>query len=386
MGTRVGELAVLAGLALMGPRRLRMLLSHLEPGEALAALARTGGCSLPAHVAQLYSPDLLDRWASALDREGLVEGATTICRQRGIQAAAFGDPAYPAVLLADPLPPAVLFWRGDLGLLTRRRVAVIGTRHPTRSGLATAGVLGQELAEAGIAVVSGLARGIDGAAHRGALCAQGPVIAVVGNGPDRPYPQAHRNLWEQVCAEGVLISEWPPGVGPEAFRFPMRNRILAALSEVVVVVESRESGGSLSTVREAAQRGITVMAVPGSVHARASAGTNQLLCDGAPPVTGCDDVLVALGLHSVRRSDASHDPRPAVDALGMKVLEVCRRRPCTLDDLCRSVGVSIGEVALAVARLERDGWVGESGGWIEVLGPWVGCPNPEEPEAIPYVP
>lgn len=386
MRLRTGELAVLAGLPLMGPRRLRVLLSHLEPGAALDGLARRRSRRLPAHLAQLYTPELLDRWASVLDQEGQVEAALGTCRRLGIHAAAFGDPEYPAVLLADPLPPAVLFWRGDLDLLTRRRVAVIGTRHPTRSGLATAGVLAQQLAEAGVAVVSGLARGIDGAAHRGALSAKGPVIAVVGNGPDRPYPQAHRNLWEQVCAEGVLVSEWPPGTGPEAFRFPMRNRILAALSEVVVVVESRESGGSLSTVREAAQRGITVMAVPGSVHARASAGTNQLLCDGAPPVTQCDDVLVALGLHSARRSDTSHDPRPAVDARGARVMEVCRQRPSTLDDLCRSLGMPIGEVALCVARLERDGWVGESGGWIEVLGPWAGCPNPEEPEAIPYDP
>lgn len=377
---------MLAGLPLMGPRRLRVLLSHFEPGAALAALARRGKGGLPAHLAGLYAPDLLERWASVLDRGDLVDGATQICRQFGIRATAFGDPEYPAVLLADPLPPAVVFWRGDLGLLARRRVAVIGTRHPTRSGLATAGVLGQQLAESGVAVVSGLARGIDGAAHRGALSANGAVIAVVGNGPDRPYPQAHRNLWEQVCAEGVLVSEWPPGVGPEAFRFPMRNRILAALSEVVVVVESRESGGSLSTVREATQRGITVMAVPGSVHARASAGTNQLLCDGAPPVTHCDDVLVALGLNSERRSDAPHDPRPVVDPLGAKVVDFCRLRPCTLDDLCRGLALPIGEVALAVARLERDGWVGESGGWIEVLGPWAGCPEPGEPEAIPYAP
>lgn len=386
MRSQTAELAVLAGLPLMGPRRLRVLLSHFEPAPALAALARRGKGGLPAHLAGLYGPDLLERWATVLDREDLVDEATQTCRRFGIRAAAFGDPEYPAVLLADPLPPAVVFWRGDLGLLTRRRAAVIGTRHPTRSGLATAGVLGQQLAETGVAVVSGLARGIDGAAHRGALSANGPVIAVVGNGPDRPYPQAHRNLWEQVCAEGVLVSEWPPGVGPEAFRFPMRNRILAALSEVVVVVESRESGGSLSTVREATQRGITVMAVPGSVHARASAGTNQLLCDGAPPVTHCDDVLVALGLNSERRSDAPHDPRPAVDALGAKVIDRCRLRPCTLDDLCRGLALPIGEVALAVARLERDGWVGESGGWIEVLGPWAGCPDPEEPEAIPYAP
>lgn len=395
----VGVLAILAGLSGMGPRRLRLLLAHLDPLDAVKALADLDG--LPPDLANFYSLDLRRGWSIAV-RASNLDQVTAECARFGICAAAFGSELYPRLLLADPLPPAVVFWRGELQHLAERRVGIVGTRNPTRSGLATAGTLAQELAEAGIAVVSGLARGIDGAAHRGALSAQGPVIAVVGNGLGKAYPSSHRDLWQQVCDQGLLISEWPPGVPPDAYRFPMRNRILAALSEVVVVVESRESGGSLSTVREAAVRGIPVMAVPGSLHVRASAGTNQLLCDGAPPVTCTEDVLVALGLHSQRRSDLAQDPRPAVGQMEATILERCRIRPQTLDDLCRGLAITVSVAALAIARLERDGWVAETGGWFEVLGAWAGAPSAEAgavtgsdiadtqcpveggPEAIPY--
>jgi DNA processing protein len=382
--SQVAKLAVLAGLPGMGPRRLRVLLSHLEPDNALEVLAQPDRMS--ADLRALYPQDLRERWATAV--QGCDLGRVTEqCSSSGIDAARFGSAQYPRLLLADPVPPAVIFWRGDLSLLGARRVGIVGTRHPTRSGLATAGTLAQELAEAEVAVVSGLALGIDGAAHRGALSARGRAVAVVGNGPDRPYPRAHAQLWNQVCSEGLLLSEWPPGVAPDAYRFPMRNRILAALSEVIVVVESRETGGSLSTVREALQRGITVMAVPGSLHTRASSGTNQLLCDGAAPVTCTDDVLVALGLTSMRRSDGLHDPRPAVDDLGRRILERCRHRPQTLDDLCRGLSITVGTAALAVARLERDGWVGETSGWFEILGAWGGSESDQtssSSEAIPY--
>ncbi len=404
-----GVMAVLAGLPGMGPRRLRLLLAHFEPEEILQTLADPKG--LPPDLAAFYSPEIRHKWATEVRNSNLKQ-VVDECSRSGIRAAAFGSEQYPRLLLADPVPPAVVFWRGDLRHLEARRVGIVGTRNPTRSGVATAGTLAQELAEAGVAVVSGLARGIDGAAHRGALSARGPVIAVVGNGPDKAYPASHRDLWQEVCDQGLLISEWPPGVSPDAYRFPMRNRILAALSEVIVVVESRERGGSLSTVREAVLRGIPVMAVPGSLHTRASAGTNQLLCDGAPPVTCTEDVLVALGLHSQRRSDSHQDPRPAVGDMGAAILERCRIRPQTLDDLCRGLSITVSAAALALARLERDGWVADTGGWFEVLGAWAsvpsgdgsepgtgahpgthagshpgthaGCPEPEGPEAIPY--
>ncbi len=176
-------------------------------------------------------------------------------------------------------------------------------------------------------VVSGLAKGIDGAAHRGALRAgSGHVVGVVANGLDTPYPRVNTELWEAVARDGLLLSEWPPDTEPEKFRFPQRNRILAALSELVVVVESRERGGSLTTAREALERSIEVMAVPGSVHNRAAAGTNQLIRDGATPVTDVADVLLALGLDH-RRDGRRFDPRPLPRGRGGQGARTLPRRP-----------------------------------------------------------
>ncbi len=221
-------------------------------------------------------------------------------------------------------------------------------------------------------MVSGLARGIDGAAHRGALAAGesvgvGRPVAVVGNGADVPYPKQNAELWSAVCARGVLMSEWPPGTPPEAFRFPMRNRILAALCEVLVVVESRERGGSLLTVREALDRSVEVMAVPGSPRNRAAAGTNGLLRDGAAPVTSADDVLASLGLDTRRQSAAPFDPRPALRGVDRVVVEQCRADPRTLDEVAAALDLTLCEAAMTLARLERAGWLREVGGWFEAI-------------------
>jgi DNA processing protein len=220
-------------------------------------------------------------------------------------------------------------------------------------------------------VVSGLARGVDGAAHRGALAAgRAPVAAVVGNGLDRPYPRQHAELWEQVAARGVLLSEWPPGTPPDAFRFPLRNRILAALVEVLVVVESRERGGSLITAREALARQVEVMAVPGSLHDRAAAGANQLLRDGAAPATDTTDILVALGLDGRRAGRSRFDPRPLPRGRDAEIVEHCGIAARSIEQLVEHFGFSLGEAAMALARLERDGWLRETGGWFEALDRW----------------
>lgn len=360
-------IAALAGLSGMGPRRLRWLLAHHSPDEAFSVVAGHAQARVP--LERMVSESLLDTWrheAQAVTPASSWER----CVEHRVRVVAHGEPDYPTVLFHDPVPPAALFVRGDLDALTRRRVAIVGTRNATRGGVATAESLGGDLASAGVAVVSGLAKGVDGAAHRGALARDGVPIAVVGNGPDRAYPRVHESLWGQVCERGLLVSEWPPGVGPEPFRFPMRNRILAALSEVVVVVESRERGGSLLTVREAVDRSVTVMAVPGSPRSRASAGTNQLLCDGAAPVTCCDDVLVALGLDTRRSADPRFDPRPPPSEVEAAVLAACRVEPLTLSAVVSRLDLSVADAAMALARLERSGWIAESRGWFEVLDAW----------------
>ena len=212
-----------------------------------------------------------------------------------------GGAGYPSMLAGDPGAPAVLFASGDPAVVERRaRVAIVGTRSATHYGRQVASELAAGLAEHGVVVVSGLARGIDGAAHAGALCggsdATGPPVAVVGTGLDVVYPPSNRELWARVAGRGVVFSESALGTQPHPGVFPARNRIIAALSDVVVVVESHHGGGSLYTAEAAARRGIPVCAVPGSVHSRASAGTNGLLVDGCVPVRDATDVLVAVSL------------------------------------------------------------------------------------------
>ena len=364
-----GCLAALAGFDLMTVQRLRVLLSHHEPVEAHAVAV---GRAVPhPSVARLLTPTIRAAWRASAHRRDPGEWAAR-CRGHAIRVISMRDESYPAVLVHDPEPPAVLFVRGDLSVLDRRRVGVVGTRNATWSGRDTAFELGRDLAAAGVVVVSGLAKGVDGAAHAGVLRADGaPPAAVVGNGPDEPYPRVHARLWDEVCKRGVLLSEWPPGTVPEPFRFPLRNRILAALSEVLVVVESRERGGSLITAQAAVERSIDVMAVPGSVRNRAAAGTNQLLRDGAAPVTSVDDVLVALGLDTRRAGAPAYDPRPMPRGTAAAVLERCRRDPCTLEEIVVELGLSLSDAAMTLARLERTGWVQESGGWFEPVVSWL---------------
>jgi DNA processing protein len=365
-----GTLAALAGFDLMTVDRLHALLAHHEPDEAFAVAA---GRAAPAPaVAAMMRPPIVAAWrASATRRDP--ETWAGACRALGIVALTARHDAFPGPLRVDPQPPAVLFVRGDLEALDARRAGVVGTRNATQSGRDTAFALGCALAEAGVTVVSGLAKGIDGAAHRGVLAAAGArPAAVVGNGPDRPYPRVHTELWKEVCDRGVLLSEWPPGTPPEPFRFPMRNRILAALSEVLVVVESRERGGSLITAQAALERSVEVLAVPGSPRNRAAAGTNHLLRDGAAPVTGVDDVLVALGLDTRRAGPAPFDPRPLPRGVEADVLAACREDPRTLDDVVSALALPMADAAMALARLERAGWVRESGGWFEPVVSWSG--------------
>jgi DNA processing protein len=249
-------------------------------------------------------------------------------------------------------------------------VAIVGTRRCTGTGAGLARELGRDLAAAGVAVVSGLALGIDGAAHRGVLDQRSlqsdatRPVAVVGSGLDIVYPSRHADLWGTVGHEGLLLSEAPLGVRPEPWRFPARNRVIAALADVVVVVESHRAGGSLHTVDEAQRRDIPVMAVPGSVRSPAAGGTNALIADGCHPVCDAGDVLLALGLIS-RRQRTARDQRPPVDAAGRTVLEAFDWEPATLEHLAVRSGLPLADLTLALERLQATGWVELSGGWYE---------------------
>jgi DNA processing protein len=358
--------AALAGLDAMTPRRLHALVESGAPLEEVwAALCAGSSARVPVlrHLVKEGS-DLLPRWQRAALA---VDVAELWSRCSDQQVVVLGRPGYPDALVGDPLPPAVLFVKGDLGLLDRRIVAIVGTRHATVGGMEVAARLGRDLAVAGVSVVSGLAKGIDGAAHRGALEADGgaPPIAVVGSGLDVVYPRSNRGLWDAVAARGLLCSEVPPGTPPAAHRFPARNRILAGLAELLVVVESRVRGGSLLTVGEASRRGLTVMAVPGSVRSPASEGTNLLLVDGATPVLDATDVLVTLGLQARPAQRRRADRRPPPDPADRGLLDLLGSDALTLDTLVLRSGRALTDVAVALGRLEAAGWVVRAGAWFE---------------------
>jgi DNA processing protein len=207
-----------------------------------------------------------------------------------------GTPEYPPLLAEIADPPPCLWYRGDASLLRLMCVAVVGARAASQDGLAAARDIGAGLSRAGIVVVSGLARGIDSAAHRSALDSAGKTIAVLGTGIDRIYPPENASLFEEIAAKGLLITEFIPGASPEEWHFPRRNRIISGLSKAVVVVEAREKSGSLITARLAADQGRDVMAVPGTFVGGRNRGANALLRDGAKLVESAVDILQELGI------------------------------------------------------------------------------------------
>lgn len=370
MTEAAGFVASLAGFERMTTSRLATLLAGRPADEAFAIAAGLEPPPEPIATALRRDPELAAVWR----REARLRPPDTVwqqCLDHDIAVLVPGDAVYPIQLLDDPRRPAVLFVRGDIGALDTRRVGIIGTRNATQRGRETAARFGYELATEGITVVSGLALGIDGAAHRGALAAESSrPVGVVGNGLDCPYPKRHAALWHEVATRGALLSEWPPGTAPNAFRFPLRNRILAALVEALVVVESRERGGSLITAREAAERGVEVLAVPGALESRAARGTNQLLCDGAMPATDVADILMALGLDQRRAGRRRFDPRRRPTAEEAALIAGCRIQPSTLEQLAAAVAADLAAVAMSVARLEHAGWLRETAGWFEAIDDW----------------
>lgn len=347
-------LVALLSLPGMGPVRLRQQLAERRPTEAWSALLAGEGVGSPERVSHW------SRAASSVDVEALWRAHAS----SGVEVLAPGDERWPSELVDDPEPPPLLFLRGDPAVLERPRVAVVGTRRCTSSGRAVAFDLGADLAEAGVCVVSGLALGVDGAAHRGVLEVEGAPLAVVGSGVDVVYPRAHRQLWHDVAARGAVLSEFPLGTHPERWHFPARNRIIAALSAVVVVVESHAGGGSMHTVESALERDRVVMAVPGSVRSPASAGTNALLVAGAAPARDATDVLVALGIRATSAGGRSIPVTPPTGDAG-KVLDAVGWGPCTLEEIADRCGAPLGPVAVHLASLERDGWISQGVGWYE---------------------
>jgi DNA processing protein len=271
-----------------------------------------------------------------------------------------GRPGYPSLLAQLYDPPAELYVRGDAALLGETAVAIVGARSCSPYGTQIARSLARELAGAGLVVVSGLARGIDGDAHRGTLEAGGQTIAVLGCGIDRDYPRSHTELARRIREHGAVVSEYPPGVEPAPWRFPARNRIIAGLCGATIVVEARERSGALITADFALELGREVFAVPGEITSALSAGTNDLLRQGAAPLLAAGDVLAALGLEPAPRRD-----RPVSEAAALVLAEVTDAA-CDADGLVRATGRSTSEIAAALVELELAGLVTEADGLYRV--------------------
>lgn len=269
---------------------------------------------------------------------------------------------YPALLNQIASPPA-LFWRG-LAWQEAPAVAIVGSRQATPYGCAVAEELAADLADRGIVVVSGLARGIDAAAHRGCLRAGGITLAVLGCGLDVRYPPEHAALAEDIARSGALVSEFPPGTPPRAEHFPARNRIISGLTLGVVVVEAAERSGALITARLAAEQGREVFAVPGSIRGRQSAGAHRLIQDGAKLVQGVDDILDELpelrGLHPrahTRAHAGARTPAPLPDPCDAQVLQVLDDNPMHVDTLVRACALPAAKVLERLTYLEMSGYI-----------------------------
>ena len=353
----------LAALREMTPARLRTLIHHFGSAAAAARATAHGlaGELLIASVVAERRDALTAAFASWTTRLDL-HAARTVVERRRPTVWLDDDPHFP---ILDPIPhrPAFLIAEGErIDALDAPRVAIVGTRAATPHGLADARELGATLADAGITVVSGMAIGIDGAAHEGTVEAGGGAIGVVATGLDIEYPRRHTNLYRQVRANGLILGETGYGIGPEPGRFPVRNRIIAALADLVVVVEATVTGGARITAEHALRYDRAVFAVPGSRRNHAAAGTNALIADGAYPLTDWSDIVLALGMTAGARREAP--PRTAPDAHGRALLAALAGEPASPEQLAARTALGPEAVALAVVALERAGWVTWSKGLV----------------------
>lgn len=335
----------------VGPRIRKALLERFGTARAVLAAA-------PSELRTVYGvgPKLTHKIAGA-DHEIDVEAEIALCRERGIDILTEAHTAYPRVLREIHDPPGVLFVRGELRPNDALAIGIVGTRHGTQYGLRQAERLAGGLARAGLTIISGLARGIDAAAHRGALAAGGRTIAVLASGVMNIYPPEHDRLADEVAAGGALVSESPPRAEPLAGTFPQRNRLISGMSLGVIVVEAAERSGALITARHAMEQGREVFAVPGNVDSRASRGCHQLIRDGARLVESVDDVLEELGplVEAAPCGDGQVIHHPAellLNELEQQVLSAIGGEATPIDRIVSDTGLPAAQVLSTLSVLE----------------------------------
>ena len=324
---------------------------------ALAAFAAETG----THVVKEPRERRFERFRREFDAERYL----TSLRASGLRFVGRSEAGFPPLLRELHDPPVGLFLRGDAEpeLLASPAVAIVGARACSSYGAQIARLLGGELAAAGLVVVSGLARGVDGEAHRGALEARGKTVAVLGCGVDRDYPAAHAQLARGIGETGLVVSEYAPGVEPAPWRFPARNRIIAGLAAATVIVEARERSGALITADFALEAGREVFAVPGEITSALSVGTNALLRVGATPLTSADDVLQSLGIEPAPASEIELGEDAAA------VLAALAAESAAADQLGRLTGLDAATLASALTDLELAGAVMQADGLYRGVRP-----------------
>jgi DNA processing protein len=332
----------------VGRDTARRLLAAFGSAQGIFDAAPTARRTLvePAQASALSSiPDRHDEQVAAARQWLAADPARHVI--------ALGDAQFPAALLETADPPLMLFAAGRIELLAAPSIAVVGSRNPTPQGADNARAFARHLSQAGLTVVSGLALGVDGAAHDGALAGAGSTIAVMGTGADRIYPGRHHDLAHRIAAQGLLLTEFPLGTPPLAENFPMRNRIIAGLARGTLVVEAALPSGSLSTARAAIEAGREVFAIPGSIHAPQSRGCHALIKQGAKLVESADDVLGELDWKAraapaaLPDGDSTHDP--VLDAMG--------HDPASMDAIGARTGWPASDLQARLLELELDGRV-----------------------------
>lgn len=341
-----------------------------------ASLLRAGSDAVAARLFRALPPGAgaselaAQLWADSPGRrqaltEAREKARIALSRARALGATLLGldGPGYPVWLSKIVDPPIVLWCRGDPVVLDQPSVAVVGSRRPSHGGVAMAERLGRELAESGVVVTSGLARGIDGAAHHGALAGQGMTVAVLGSGLDVVYPVSHRGLAAEVARRGCLVTEFAPGTPPLAHHFPLRNRVISGLSRAVVVVEAAERSGSLITARMALEQGRSVCAVPGPVAQGGHRGCHALIKDGARLVESVKDVFEEIGWQPPQPPGGAEVRKSLCDSWLCDFMR--SGAPVTADRLAELTGRGGGDLLAELGRLEVVGQVERlPGGWF----------------------
>ena len=321
----------------------RLLQRFGSPGAGLTASA--------TELGQLLSDGQRSAWLRGAD-PAKVDRALEWLAQPGHHAIALGDDRYPPLLLQTADPPTLLYASGDIQKLGNPCLAVVGSRNATPAGLDTARDFSRSLSDAGLTVVSGLALGIDTAAHEGGLLGPAATIAVVGTGLDLVYPARNRDLAHRIAAQGLIVSEFALGTRPSGANFPRRNRIISGISRGVLVVEAAIRSGSLSTARYAGEQGREVLAIPGSIHSPLSRGCHKLIKEGAKLVESAADVLEELHWES---SDGAGEKQVVCQTGQDPLLDVLGFDPCDLEVLSVRLGWTIEEVTTRVLELELAG-------------------------------